>query len=151
MSSKFIGIILGLPILFLGMWGVSLKIQMNSGLEVRLPIRGYDPRDLLSGHYIQYQIDWENADCRQFENGICPKDEFCVKSLWGGKQCRFYIPEEHARALDNLFRVRNTDGVVVDVRNTDDMVFEVMYSYKKGFKPMAKELLINGKDWREAI
>ena len=54
MSSKFIGIILGLPILFLGMLGGSLKIQMNSGIEVRLPIRGYDPRDLLSGHYIPF-------------------------------------------------------------------------------------------------
>ena len=140
MSKKFIGIILGLPILFLGMWGVSLKIQMNSGIEVKLPIRGYDPRDLLSGHYILYQIDWESADCKQFENGICPEDEFCVEGRWG-RQCRFYIPEEHARALDNLFIKRNND----------DMFFEVVYSYKKGFKPMAKELLINGKDWREAI
>lgn len=141
MSKKFIGIILGLPILFLGMWGVSLKIQMNSGIEVRLPIRGYDPRDLLSGHYIQYQIDWENADCKQFKNGICPEDEFCIEGRWGGKQCRFYIPEEHAEALDKLFIKRNDE----------DLVFEVVYSYKKGFKPMAKELLINGKDWREAI
>ena len=141
MSKKFIGIILGLPILFLGIWGVILSFQINSGIEVRLPIMGYDPRDLLSGHYILYQIDWESADCKQFENGICPEDEFCVNNEWGEKHCRFYIPEEHAKTLDELFRKRNND----------DMVFEVIYSYKKGFKPMAKELLINGKDWREAI
>ena len=70
MSKKFIGIILGLPILFLGIWGVILSFQINSGIEVRLPIMGYDPRDLLSGHYILYQIDWESADCKQFENAI---------------------------------------------------------------------------------
>ena len=54
---------------------------------------------------------------------------------------RFYIPEKYAAELDRLFRNRNTD----------DNVFEVVYSYAEGFKPIAKRLLINGKDWRETV
>ena len=62
MDKKFAIVLFCLPILFLGIWGLILSFQMNSGIEVRLPIMGYDPRDLLSGHYIQYQIDWENVN-----------------------------------------------------------------------------------------
>jgi hypothetical protein len=33
---------------------------MRSGAAVlNVPVRGYDPRDLLHGHYIQGQLDWE--------------------------------------------------------------------------------------------
>ena len=139
MNRKFIGIIFGLPILALAFWGAILRIQMNSGFELKLPITGYDPRDLLSGHYIQYQIDWNKVDCTLFEEKECPEDNFCVEGRWGGRQCRFYIPEEYAKKLDNLFRKKNSE----------DLIFEVVYSYKKGFNPIAKELLINGKKWNE--
>lgn len=140
MSKKFIGIILGLPILFLGIWGLYLSFLVNTGKDVILPVMGHDPRDLLSGHYITYLIDWDKVDCEQFENGMCPEDKFCTDAGWVS-QCRFYIPQEHAEALDKLFIKRNDE----------DLVFEVVYSYKKGFKATAKELLINGRPWREAI
>ena len=34
-------------------------------------------------------------------------------------------------------------------RSASGDVFEVIYSYQEGRKPMAKELLINGEPWRE--
>ena len=101
---------------------------------------GYDPRDLLSGHYIQYQIDWDSTDCSQFRNGQCPEKDFCKEARWG-RQCRFYIPEDKARDLDELFRKRNDT----------DTKFEVVYSYRPGQKAVAKQLLINGQDWRNAL
>ena len=129
-----------MPILVLFGWLLLLIAQMNSGYDVKVAVMGYDPRDLLSGHFIQYQIDWNKTDCSQFETGVCDEDSFCKSAYWG-RQCRFYIPEEYAATLDKMFRERNET----------DNVFEVVYSYQKGRKPIAKELLINGKPWRESL
>lgn len=133
MSKKVIAVILSLPILFLGIWGIHLNIQKDSGIEVRIPITGYDPRDLLSGHYIQYKIDWDKFDC-----DFSIADNFCRDKVWNEQQ-RFYIPEKYAKKLDNLFREKDNKN----------MLFEVIYSYKKGRKPIAKELLINGENWKK--
>lgn len=70
----------------------------------------------------------------------CQERELCKEALWG-RQYRFYIPEKNAHELDELFRRRNTTN----------MTFEVVYSYHKGSEPLAKQLLINGKDWRESL
>ncbi|MBQ4084714.1 MAG: GDYXXLXY domain-containing protein [Alphaproteobacteria bacterium] len=140
MNKKFLILALSFPFIALIVWTISLYIQQSTGTEIKVAIMGYDPRDLLSGHYIRYTIDWKKTDCSQFPNGICPKEEFCKQSRFGN-QCRFYIPERHAEKLDRLFRRRN---------NTT-MIFEVIYSYQAGREPLAKKLLINGKDWRESL
>lgn len=122
------------PALLLLGWVTILTAQIYSGKEVALRIKGYDPRSLLSGHYIQYQIDWENSDCGQFENGICPKDEFkraLFNGYWG-QNGRFYVSEKQAADLDRAVR-------------SGDNVAEIVYSYRKGQKPYALRLLINGK------
>lgn len=140
MSKKILAIMLIVPFVGLFLWTMWLYTQQATGKEIKVVIAGYDPRDLLSGHYIQYTIDWAETNCNQFPDGICPKNEFCKDSRWG-RQCRFYIPEKNANELDKLFRKRNAT----------DMVFEVVYSYHKGHEPLAKELLINGKNWRESL
>ncbi|WP_230463471.1 GDYXXLXY domain-containing protein [Sphingobium sp. Cam5-1] len=38
-------------------WITTYRLAQQ-GQEWLIPIRGYDPRDLLRGHYIQYQYDW---------------------------------------------------------------------------------------------
>ena len=140
MNKKVLASLLYFPLIALCAWTASLYVRQAAGRDVIVAIQGYDPRDLLSGHYIQYTIDWNRTDCAQFPNGVCPRKEFCKEARWG-RQCRFYIPEANAKELDSLFRRRNSTN----------MVFEVIYSYKKGSEPMAKQLLINGKDWRESL
>ena len=61
------------------------------------------------------------------------------KERWG-KQYRYYIPEEYADELDSLFRI-----------NRKKHTFEIVYKYKRGIKPMAKQLLIDGLPWMETI
>lgn len=140
MKTKILAISFALPFICLLLWTLELTWQRSQGTEVIVSVMGYDPRDLLSGHYIQYQIDWNRTDCSQFPGGNCPKEHFCKEARWG-RQCRFYIPEKHARELDDLFRKRNNDT----------MKFEVIYSYQRGQAAIAKQLLINGKDWRESL
>lgn len=124
-----------LPLICLLAWSCVLGFQRRHFSEVTVAITGYDPRDLLSGRYIAYQIDWAKTDCSQFEKGICPDTEFCVEARWG-RECRFYVPEFQADSLEMRFTHRNKDDV-----------FEVVYAYQKGHTPIAKKLLINGKDW----
>lgn len=35
-----------------------------AGVELTIPITGFDPRDLLSGHYLIYQLDFEMEICQ---------------------------------------------------------------------------------------
>lgn len=125
----YIGLVL-LPVIILLVWVMTLEVQIQQGREVVIRLRGYDPRDLLSGHYISYQLDWAETDCAQFENGICPRKDF-------DQVGRFYVDEDKAPALDKLVRDNN---------NTAEMVF----SYRKGMKPLALNLLVNGESWEKA-
>lgn len=140
MKTKFLAVLFAIPFLCLLAWTLQLTWQRSHGQEVKVAVMGYDPRDLLSGHYIQYQIDWSRTNCHQFNDGKCPHEDFCKEARWG-RQCRFYIPEEYAKQLDQLFRQRNDES----------MKFEVVYSYQPGQKAVAKQLLINGQDWRFAL
>lgn len=138
MNKKLWILALAFPWICLVVWTLSLTVQRNRGTEVTVRVMGYDPRDLLSGHYIAYEIDWEHTDCTQFASGICPRDEFCREARWG-RQCRFYVPESQAQQLDDLFRHRGNDK------------FEVIYAYTPGQIPLAKQMLINGQDWQTRL
>lgn len=139
MNKKIFASLIVLPYALLFCWVITLYIQSASGRDVRLAISGYDPRDILSGHYIQFTIDWDKVNCSQFEDNKCPVHDFCRTN---GKisGCRFYVPSENAKQLDQIFN-----------RNTQDNIFEVIFSYRKGQAPIAKQLLINGRDWRDSI
>jgi len=42
-------------LVFFGAWVVREEIARRGG-RIHLPIEGYDPRDLLSGHYVRFQL-----------------------------------------------------------------------------------------------
>ena len=45
-----------IPIVALFGWFASIEIGLQIGTKVRIDIQGYDPRDLLSGHYVQFTL-----------------------------------------------------------------------------------------------
>jgi uncharacterized membrane-anchored protein len=55
-----------LPMAVMGGWLARLVWLDHSGTEVRLPVTGFDPRDLLAGHYLTYTVDYGSA-------GVCPQ------------------------------------------------------------------------------
>lgn len=110
--------------------------QRMAGETVILPIEGFDPRDLLSGHYLIYRVDYgigENSDCPATdvaasiclspERRVYPIDELpesCTQFIRGNCDSnahfvsgleRFYIPEQYAAVLDE--KVRNKQGKLV--------------------------------------
>jgi uncharacterized membrane-anchored protein len=63
-----------LPLLALLGWCGWLEWKLISGREVRVAIEGYDPRDLLSGHYIQYSLALNQPEActnRQKDQDVC--------------------------------------------------------------------------------
>ena len=143
MKNKTLFFILLLPVICLFVWNCFLWYTKDSGVEIKVPVMGYDPRDLLSGHYIRYRIDWDEADLKQFEDKFFTKDEF-VDSL-NKSSYRFYVSEKHAKYLEKLLMES------WDVKEEDKKKIEVVYSYKKGKHPIAKKLLVNGQPYQKII
>ena len=143
MKNKTLFFILLLPVICLFVWNCFLWYTKDSGTDITVPVMGYDPRDLLSGHYIRYRIDWDEADLKQFEDKFFTKDEF-VDSL-NKSSYRFYVSEKHAKYLEKLLMES------WDVKEEDKKKIEVVYSYKKGKHPIAKKLLVNGQPYQKII
>lgn len=51
-----------LPLIGLaGVWAVAHQ-RGQQGTDWEVPVQGYDPRDLLRGHYLVFQYDWPGLD-----------------------------------------------------------------------------------------
>ncbi|MBF0195122.1 MAG: GDYXXLXY domain-containing protein [Magnetococcales bacterium] len=145
-----------IPLLALAGLVVEKERRMTQGEEVVLPIVGFDPRDLLSGHYLIYQIQYNVKNLckkisKQSENKIgyvvINPPEFqtwepTIGQVFIKGECkngnfkagieRFYIPQEHAKILDEV--IRGKQGKIV---------LSVFYDGRA----QVKDLLINDKSW----
>jgi uncharacterized membrane-anchored protein len=53
------------PLIGLFLWTLSLEFKQSSGKEYQVSIEGYDPRDLLSGHYLRFRLTFiPKSECR---------------------------------------------------------------------------------------
>ena len=82
-----------IPILAIGAWITRLNEVVQNGKLIHVAIRGYDPRDLLAGHYMQYQLDLgEIQPCTEARDELAcvcfteSRDSTQLSTpLWGGK------------------------------------------------------------------
>jgi uncharacterized membrane-anchored protein len=74
---KLAAVMLFLPLLLLG--GIILKNERDiaSAKTWRVKITGYDPRDLLYGHYLSFRFDWGLSS----EHGLCLAGQSCCLCL----------------------------------------------------------------------
>ena len=128
MKKLYILVILLCPFFFMIGWIGVLVHRMDHAQLVEVPITGYDPRDILRGHYLRYQIDR-----RYFSQSDYPECQ-----LPTGSNNRYFIPEKESAQLDSLFR-----------QNLHQ--FSIIFSCQKGHKAIAKELWIDGQDWHDMI
>ena len=128
-KEKYIVYLLLVPFVGVALWLSYFLVFMQHSTEIKLPITGYDPRNLLSGHYVAYQIDWNKADCTQADwQGVCPRSTF--KTSY-----RFYVPEDTAAAIERAI-------------NRPEVRTEIIFSYQKGKAAVARDLLIDGQSFR---
>lgn len=145
--------------------GVTLQKHSlrQTGVKMTFPISGYDPRDLLSGHYLIYTVDYGIPevcanphalptspeavsyicfDTSSFQTG--PKNHNCKVFIRG--ECkygrfvagleRFYVPQEKALPLEKLIQSKKAS---IEVAIGSDGSAQVT------------DLLIEGVTWQEAL
>jgi uncharacterized membrane-anchored protein len=161
---------LAFPIACLAVLTGVKQARVMMGMSFVIPIAGYDPRDLLAGHYLIFRLDLGNDICDQqrdedavlvcgmAEDGVMTsaarsrselsstpgRADDCTFVLRGRCEYgrflagveRFYVPEEHARALERA--IGSKQGAVV-------------VSIDRSGRAVVKDLLIDGKPWRKAI
>ncbi|WP_141735194.1 GDYXXLXY domain-containing protein [Oligoflexus tunisiensis] len=65
-----------LPVIVLGLWALKLRYQGTRGVDVELPIEGFDPRDPISGHYVTYRLAMGRHDpCRPTDGPLINREE----------------------------------------------------------------------------
>lgn len=121
---------LAVPVIFLAVWIGFIRYYINNAPEITIRAEGYDPRSLISGHYLSLRLNWQETDCTQFSDNLCHPGRFL--SIY-----RYYLPEKEALLLDGL-RWR---------RDFPEM--ELVFAYPKDKQPHLKRLLIEGKNWDE--
>ncbi len=63
------------PVLGLAaLWGLSERTYYQ-GTDWEVPIQGYDPRDYLRGHYVEFSYDWPGID--EFRDA--PPEMLCLE------------------------------------------------------------------------
>lgn len=91
-----------LPLAGLGAVWWQTELDSHRGTEWDIPVQGYDPRDLLRGHYVQFQYDWPGPDAEpgrawrtlclegtppNLVRAVPQYDDFNT----GPPQCRYYV------------------------------------------------------------
>lgn len=153
---KFLIFAIAFPIVLLLAFMLHKQRVVSQGARVVLKITGYDPRDLLSGHYLIYNVEYGvNAVCTSDTNlaeaYVCLGDGTfrfgsvrdcglaiagkCENSRFVAGIERFYVPQENAQELEKHVMGKNAS---------------IELAIKNG-RAQVVDLLIEGKSWREKI
>lgn len=117
------------PLVVLLIWNGWLEGKVLFSPEMTVAAEGYDPRSLISGHYLQLRPVWEKTDCSDFEENKCPLENF-------ERVYSFYLPEQTAEELDRIIRTENPE-------------LKLIFALPDNSRPLLKNLLINGVSWKE--
>ncbi|WP_435416694.1 GDYXXLXY domain-containing protein [Parerythrobacter aurantius] len=141
---------LALPLAGLaGLWAWT-ESWTREGTDWEVPVQGYDPRDLLRGHYIQFEYDWPGEtvtdENRWFLGAFCiegkaPTIERIVvrddvggcahfakaepASIYGGeglRRGRLYVPQTRAGELEQKLANPDLRGIVTVRQRTDGRI-----------------------------
>ena len=117
------------PVVCLALVVLFIQAELNAENTVVVKMRGFDPFDLIAGHYLYLEPDWVATDCSQFADNRCPTEKFA-------RYYRYYLPEKTAVDLDKHVSCPNTK-------------VEMVFTWRGHAKPLVKNLLINSLPWQE--
>jgi len=135
MNNKNSLIIVLIPFFLLCLLIARAEYHLSMGTQWDFAITGYDPRDLLRGHYLRFRLDydWQTSQKQCVDNSNCA---YCLSDIGNkapkvhivdtaiAKQCdgymhygerqaplnRFYIPETQAALAEDLLRQAQSDN-----------------------------------------
>lgn len=141
---------LALPLVGLaGLWAWT-DSWTREGTDWEVPVQGYDPRDLLRGHYIQFQYDWPGETATEenrwwlgsfciegkaptIERIVVREDvEDCAHfakpaaasayASEGLRGGRLYVPQTRAREMEQKLADPDLRGIVTLRQRTDGRI-----------------------------
>jgi len=80
-NRRLLAVLAAVNVLFFGGW-IAREELSRRGDTVKFPVEGYDPRDLLSGHYVQFRLVAER-EAQAFARPTDGPASFCVEELEG--------------------------------------------------------------------
>lgn len=161
-----------LPIVALAALVAEHEFRLRQGKEFILKIEGYDPRDLLSGHYLTYQVNYEaegQVNCSSLSApdsplGTVPSDpEMCVCFTKEGTREFLSCDTEASVGCEAVLRGtcqgrRFTAGIErFYIPENKSLILDYLVGAKRGEivvsvplngRAVIKDLLIDGKSWR---
>ena len=156
---KKIALIVAIPFIVLCLLIVRAEYHLKVGEQWDIELTGYDPRDLLRGHYLRLRLnyDWnKDLDNNSSDTSycLCLRDignqapqvsktdcslarSYCdgfIRSEFEQELDRFYIPETQARKAEDLLRKARRDNKAY-----------LRLSINKKGEPRIVDLLIDGE------
>lgn len=137
------------PVLGLAALWAQSESTYRSGTEWEVPIQGYDPRDYLRGHYVEFGYDWPGIASDMFAmpdrlclEGTAPQIDRVTVPAEGAQPCahpleaaaggvygvgglsrgRLYIGQERAAQLEAQLQSNDQRGIVT-IRQREDGSF----------------------------
>jgi uncharacterized membrane-anchored protein len=154
-----------IPFILLCLLIARAEYHLSTGTQWDFAITGYDPRDLLRGHYLRFRIayDWQESQKQCASNNGCaycltdigeqaPKVQITDTHI--AKQCdgfmqyddlqeplnRFYIPENQAVLAEDLLRQARINNTAY-----------LRLSINKEGAPRIVDLLIDGRSLNQLL
>ena len=135
MNNKKLLMVVMIPFILLCLLIARAEYHLSRGAQWDFAITGYDPRDLLRGHYLRFRLDydWQESKTKCSDGEGC---SYCLTDVGNqapkvqivdthiAKQCdgfmqyddlqeplnRFYIPETQAKLAEDLLRQARADN-----------------------------------------
>ncbi|APR87808.1 hypothetical protein A7982_13157 [Minicystis rosea] len=148
-----------LPVVALGAMVARAEVTSRGGRPWVIAIKGYDPRDLVRGHYLRYQLDfrWDEPGERCTEATCC----YCLRGPAGSEprvtkiacgetaSCDSSFAEEEMEHLQQFFIPEDRGLVLEQALRTKDAKLSVRVS--SGGHVVIQDLLLDGRPWREVM
>jgi hypothetical protein len=152
----------------LGLMGIIARaeVRLRNGASYVVPIQGYDPRDLLHGHYLQYSFDFDwqgESNCGPLQAGkpLALDTSCCVCLSPGAKVARArQVRCEDVGRCDWLAGAELAPPLryFVSERQAPDLE-EALRGHHAGIsltcgpdgQPAIGDLYVDGRPWRELL
>jgi uncharacterized membrane-anchored protein len=162
-TRKVVLIALLIPIIGLLALTITKKIILSDGREFEFVIEGYDPRDLLAGHYLQFRVIYgtrgiceniqgeieSSRQVKHLDAYICliPEKKFSFEKP---TTCDYFVSGvcEYNRFVAGLERFYIPQEKAYDLENKIRIhKASIIVSVLKNGKAQIKDLLFDGKSW----
>jgi hypothetical protein len=167
---RWLQIAVVIPMLGLLVLVARAEVLLRSGASFRVAIEGYDPRDLLRGHYLQYRFrfDWQGeSSCGRLASGfpesidpsccVCLSSEVDSNTLAQARQ----VPCDRVSTCDGWLAGASVVPPLryfVPERQALDLEdalrgreAALTVTCGPGGQPAIGDLYLDGKPWREVV